>query len=157
MIGEVGQTKTDMILVVDLGGTLPVNFWWPCYEGSHVISRASHCDGANPPLPFVEVEHGISNAGYLVGGTIYRKSGSKYEGYYVFMISQYPADYTSYIVVNLDTREIYRFVDLNESRDRIVFGFAENSEGELLGLLDYYLSSRAREDDAGIYKLTFLD
>ena len=139
--------------MVDLGGTLPLNFWWPCYEGSHINSEESYCDNASPPKPFLEIDQFFG--GYIIGGEIYRKSGSKYEGFYICMIFHYPDNTSSFLAVNLDTREIYRFSNENESLSRIMYGFVQNNDGEMFGLLDYYFSRIARGSDTGLYKLVF--
>ena len=71
------------------------------------------------------------------------------------MIFHWPDSTTSFLAVNLDTREIYRFMDENESISRIMYGFVQNNGGEMFGLLDYYFSLIARGSDTGFYKFTF--
>ena len=68
MIGEVGQSSRDMILVVNRNGELHVNFWWPCYEGTRRNAYYSECSNASPSPAFMEFEN--------IGGDIYRKAGS---------------------------------------------------------------------------------
>ena len=101
VIGEVGQSKRDMILVVNLNGELPVNFWWPCYEGTRRNADYDECSNASPSPAFMEFEN-VGGA-YVIGGDIYRKVGSKYNGFYVFMIVHYPNRTGTFMAVNLDT------------------------------------------------------
>jgi glucose/arabinose dehydrogenase len=75
---DVGQDMYEEIDIIEKGG----NYGWRIMEGNHCFNPSVNCETNLLKLPVAEYDHNLGTC--IIGGYVYNRKGSAFEGHYIF-------------------------------------------------------------------------